>query len=139
MVKQAITTGATLSTDVYDLVATNGMDPSIGRQFSALFVPTVAAAGSVVATSYTLEVLQSTVSAMTSPDIIATRSVAGTAMTVDSAFEVPIPQGSISKEFIAFRVTAVGGTSPTVTLSAYLVPSDEIPVNKFFKKVYTTI
>lgn len=139
MVKQAITTGATLSTDVYDLVATNGMDPSIGRMYAALFVPTVAAAGTVVATSYTLEVLQSTVSAMTSPDVIATGSYAGTSFTLDAMFQVVIPQGSISKEFIAFRVTAVGGTAPTVTLSAYLVPVDEIPVNKFFKKVYTTI
>lgn len=135
MVKEAVATAVVVSTDVYDFVKA-GTDQSIGRMLAALFVPTIAATGGA---TYTLEVIQSTVAGMTSPDVIATRVATAAELKVDALISLPIPQGSISKEFIAFRVTPVGGTTPTVTLSAYLVPLDEIPVNKQFAKVYTTI
>ncbi len=135
MVKQAVAAAAVVSADVYDLVKPT-TDPSIGRMLAALFVPTVAAAGGA---TYTLEVIQSAASGMTSPDVIATRVVTAAELALDALVSLPIPQGSISKRYIAFRVTPVGGTTPTVTLSAYLVPLDEIPVNKQFAKVYTTI
>lgn len=139
MSKAAIAAVAVVSADQYDLNAV-GHDPSIGSPgLAGYFSVTTAAAGTAIATSYTLEVIQSTVSAMTAPDVLATRSVAGTACTVNAQFGVPLAQGVITKRFLALRVTAVGGTAPTLAISGYLVPRDIIPVNKFFTKVYTTI
>lgn len=139
MVKQAFTTGATLSTDVYDL-GKEGIDISIGEMFSGLIVATTAPAGTVAATSYTLEVLQSSAANMGTPDVVATKSALAAELEVDKQVILPIAQGSISKRYLSFRVTAVGGTAPTVTLSGFLVPSKEIAVkDKYFPKVYNTI
>jgi hypothetical protein len=139
MVKQAFTTGATLSTDVYDL-GKEGIDISIGEMFSGLIVATTAPAGTVTATSYTLEVLQSSAANMSSPDVLVTKSVLPAALAVDRQVTLTIEQGSISKRYLSFRVTAVGGTAPTVTLSGFLVPTKEIAIkDKYFPKVYSTI
>jgi hypothetical protein len=136
--KQAFTTGTAVSTDTYDLNAI-GTDPSVGRLLAGLFSVTTAAGGTVVATSYKLDVIQSAAANLSSPDVIATGTVLGSACTIDKQFIVPIPQGSITKRYLGLQVTTTGGTAPTVSLSGYIVPQDEIPVNKFFSKVYTTI
>lgn len=136
--KQAFTTGTAVSTDTYDLNSTTS-DPSIGRLLAGLFAVTTAAGGTVVATSYKLDVIQSTAANLSSPDVIATATVTGASCTIDKQFVVPIPQGSITKRYLGLQVTTTGGTAPTVSLSGYIVPQDEIPVNKFFSKVYTTI
>lgn len=135
MVKQTITTAAAVSTDVYDL-GKEGADISIGEAYSALFVPTTAATGGA---TYTLEVIQSSASGMSSPDVLATRAIAAGVLTVDTQFILSIPQGAISKRYLAFRVTPAGGTTPSVVLSAFLVPDKEIAVNKYFAKVYETL
>ena len=136
--KQAFTTGTAVSTDTYDLNAI-GHDPSIGRTLSGLFAVTTAAGGGVIATSYTLQVIQSAAANLGTPDVIATRTVLGSECTIDKQFGVPIPQGSISKRYLGLQVVTTGGTAPTVSMSNYIVPQSEIPFNKFFTKVYETI
>ncbi len=135
--KQAITVDA-VSTHTYDLNAV-GYDPSMGRALTGLVAVTTAAAGTVVATSYGLQVIQSAAADLSSPDVIASRTVTGASCTVDTMFEIPIPHGSITKRYIGFNYDVTGGTAPTVSFSSYIVPFDEVPKSKAFTKVYTTI
>lgn len=136
--KQAYTTGTAVSTDTYDLNAV-GHDPSIGRDLCGLFAITTTAAGTVTATSYDLQVIQSAAANLSSPTVLATRNILGSAAVVNQQFAVPIPQGSITQRYLGLQVVTNGGTAPTVSMSNYIVPQDEVPVNKFFAKVYTTI
>jgi hypothetical protein len=111
---------------------TAAQDLSIGRQMSVLVIPTVAAgAGS----SHVLAVIQADDAALTSNvEVLASVTVAAADLVAGAQFEIPIPKGVMDKKYIGFRDTISGGTT-TVTLDAYLVPSDEIAVYKSFPKV----
>lgn len=135
---QAFTTGTTVSTNAYDLGAV-GHDPSIGRRLAALFVVSTAAGGTTPATSYDLQIIQSATSNLATPDVLATRNVLVAAAIADAVFEVPLPAGVVTKRYLGVQVVTNAGTAPTISMSSYLVPQDEIPKFKAFSKVYTTI
>ncbi len=130
-VTQAFTGGATVSTNSYKKQSA-AQDISIGRRMALLCMATVAAgAGS----THTLEVIQATDAALTtSVDSLASISVAAASLIPGAQFEIPIPQGVMTKQYLGFRNTATGGTT-TVTLDVYLVPQDEIAKYKSFPKV----
>ncbi len=98
---------------------------------SILVLITVAAgAGS----THTWDVIQSATGNLATPDVLATVTNIAATLTAGYAFEIPIPQGSVSKLFLGYQNTATGGTT-TVTADAYLLPSDEIPKFRSFPKV----
>lgn len=134
MSAQTVTAAPVLSTDVLDLIK-EGADPSIGTMLAGLVVPTLVTAATG---AFTVEVLQSSASNMAAPDVIATAIFPLAKIVVDEFLAVPIPQGSISKRYIALRVTPAVALD-SVAFSGYIVPEKEVPVNKFFAKVYETI
>lgn len=138
MSKAAIAGTAVVSADTFDLGAA-GTDPSIGELMAGVFTSVVAPAGAPAATSYTFEVITSASANLSSPTVIASASALVADLGVDKRVIVPIPQGSISQRYLGFRVTAVGGTTPTFTVSAHYVPLKEIPAYKPFPKAYETI
>lgn len=130
---QAFTGATTVSTNSYGIQSYGGNKPdmSIGRRMSILvLVTTAAGAGS----THTWDVIQSAAAALTTPDILATVTNIAATLTAGYAFEIPIPQGSISKLYLGFQNTSTGGTT-TVSADAYLLPADEIPKFKSFPKV----
>lgn len=133
---QAFTGAATVSTNSYQIAnysaAGNKPDISIGRRMSLLcLVTTAAGAGS----THTMEAISADDAALTSnvTSLVSSSIVAAT-LIKGYAFELTIPQGSISQLFLGFRNTSTGGTT-TVSLDVYLLPSDEIPKFKSFPKV----
>lgn len=118
-----------VSTDVYDKVGLT-QDPTIGEEIVGLVVPTT------ITTPGTLlvEMIQSTTSAMAAPDVVASRSFLAADLTIDKFLTIPFPQGSVSKQYLAFRFS---GTA-VLNVNAHIVCSDEVPVNKFFPKIPTT-
>lgn len=128
---QAFTGAATVSTNSYKK-QTAAQDLSIGRRMALLCAVTVAAgAGS----THTMEAIMATDAALTaSITVLATKSIVAATLTAGYVFELPIPQGVMTKQYLGFRNTATGGTT-TVTLDVYLVPQDEIPYYKSFVKV----
>ena len=76
--------------------------------------------------TYTFEVIESAAAALTSPNVIASRSftaaqaVAG-ALVAGTRFFIGIPQGTPNLRYIGVRAT-LGGTTPTITYSAWLSP-----------------
>ena len=129
-VAQAFTATA-VSTHSYKK-QTAAQDISIGRRYAMLVMPTVAAgAGS----THVLEVIQADDAALTvNVEVLGSVSVLAAALIPGSPVEVPVPQGTMSRQYIGFRNTITGGTT-TVTLDVYLMPQDEIPEYKSFPKI----
>lgn len=131
-VEQAFTGSATVSTNSYKKQSA-AQDISIGRRMALLILPTVAAGSG---STHTLECIQADNAALTS-NVVVIATLAGVLaadLTLDDRVELPIPQGSMSKQYIGFRNTSTGGTT-TVTLDVYLVPQDEIEEYKSFPKI----
>lgn len=104
---------------------------SIGRRMAFLILPVVAAGtGSTVL----IELIQSTVTALTAPDVLNSVSVLAADCVPGKQIELIVPQGLSTKQHLGLRVTITGGTT-TATLDAYLVPLDEIALYKSFPKI----
>lgn len=135
-VAQDFTGAATVSSKAFLVqgYGSNAPDPSIGRRLSLLcIVSTAAGSGS----THTMDAIQADDGALTTnKEVLISRSIAAATLVVGYAFELPIPQGSISRAYLGFQNTSSGGTT-TVSLNVYLVPMDEIPKFKSFKKVVT--
>lgn len=132
-VAQAFTGAATVSTNSYKKQSA-AQDLSIGRRMALMcMVTTAAGAGS----THTMEAIMATDAALTtSITVLATLSIAAATLTAGYVFELPIPQGVMTKQYLGFRNTSTGGTT-TVSLDVYFVPQDEIPYYKTFPKVVT--
>lgn len=127
---QAFTGAATVSTNAYEK-QTAAQDISIGRRMSLLcHVTTAAGAGS----THTMEVVSATNTALTgSLTVLNAVTKLAAVLVAGYQFEIPIPEGVLTQQFIGFRNTSTGGTT-TVSLDVFLVPSDEIAVYKSFPK-----
>lgn len=136
MSAQVVTTTA-VSSDSYKKGAA-AIDISIGRKMAFAVIPDGDAGGTAVATSYLFEAIQADDAALTSNvEALGSVSVVGTEVLDGKVIEVPIAKAT-DKQYLGVRVTPTGGTSPSVTLNAYLVPADEIPQNPYFSKVVDT-
>ena len=131
---QAFTGAATVSTNVIDFG-----NPTVKRQVGdgepigvGIHVTVAAGAGS----THVFEIIQSTVSAMTSPDIIASVTMLAAALPVGKFVFLPLPPGFPTKEFIALRNTATGGTT-TITVSAELTAQSMADKIQTYAKGYT--
>lgn len=134
-VAQAFTGAATVSTNSYQKQSA-AQDLSIGRRMALLVIPTVAAgAGS----THVMDCIQADDAALTTNvEVIATITVLAAALILGAHFEIPIPQGVMTRTYLGFQNTSTGGTT-TVTLDVYLVPQDEIPKYKSFPKVVGSV
>lgn len=130
-VEQAFTGPAAVSTHSYKKQSA-AQDLSIGRRMALIFLPTVdAGAGS----THVLEAIQATDAALTAGvEVIGSTTVLAAALVKGEEIEIPIRQGSMSKQYLGFRHTATGGTT-TVTGDVYLVPQDENVQYKSFPKI----
>jgi hypothetical protein len=121
---QAISgTTATVSTNTIDLGnSTVKRDIGVGEALVLLIHIAVALGGTTPTALF--EFIQSANADLSSPDVLATSgTISGAANAPAGAqFELPIPQGRITKRYIGVRVT-LGGTSPTITYSAELQPA----------------
>ena len=107
-------------------------DLSIGRRMALMVVVTTASgAGS----THVMSAIDATDAALTgSVATLSSITVLAAALTVGAVFEIPIPQGVMTQQYLGFKNTISGGTT-TVGLDVYLVPQDEIEKFKTFPKV----
>lgn len=130
-VNQAFTGAATVSTHSY-MKQSAIQDLSIGRRMALLVMPTVnAGTGSTV----TIEAIQADDAALTSnAEALASVSILAASFIKGVEFEVPFPQGSMSKQYLGARVTIANGTT-TASMDIYFVPQDENAKFKSFAKI----
>lgn len=128
--QQAFTGAATVSTNSYQKQSA-AQDIGIGRRMAILVYFHAAGAG----TTHTLEAIESTASALNAGvNVLNSVDVATSALPDNMFVEVPIPGNKMSEQYLGFRHSATGGTT-TATISAWLVPQDEIPQFKTFTKI----
>lgn len=130
-VEQDFTGGAEVSTNSYKKQSA-AQDISIGRRLALLVLPTTdAGAGS----THVMTAIQADDAALTSNvEVLVTVTKLAADLTTEDVIEIPIPEGSMDKQYIGFRDTVSGG-STTVSLDVYLVPQDEIAKYKSFPKI----
>jgi hypothetical protein len=137
-VAQAFTGAATVSTHSYKK-QTAAQDLSIGRRMS-LLVMSADGVSPGAGSTHTLEAIQADDAALTSnvQVIGSATGVLAADLALGKQVEVPIRQGSMSKQYIGFRHTATGGVT-TATLDVYFMPQDEIAEYKSFPKINDAI
>lgn len=131
-VNQAFTGAAAVSEHSYKK-QTAAQDLSIGRRMALLVLPTVAAAaGSTVQ----IEAIQADDAALTTNvEALSSVSVAAADFILGNEFEVPFPQGSMSRQYLGARVTITGAGGTTASMDTYFVPQDENVKYKSFTKI----
>lgn len=134
---QAITATA-VSTNVIDLgnVSPN-RQVGDGEPLTVVVAINVAADFTTGDETYELEVIQSATANMGSPTVIARQPFVATLLVAGFMASIPIPPGFPTQEFIALNVVT-GGTTPSVTLTAWLTPRSLDGVKpQVYKKGFT--
>ena len=128
---QAFTTTA-VSTNSYEK-QTAAQDLSIGRRMAIMAIVTTAAgAGS----TWNFRAVQADNTALsTNKEVLASVQKAAADLGKGAIVEIPFPAGSMSRKHIGLEMVPESGGTETISLSAYLVPQDEIPHYKSFPKV----
>lgn len=124
----------TVSTNTYDS-GSAGNDMSIGEELVLAIGVDVAADFTTGDETYTIEIIQSAAADLSSPDVLASRPILAAALAAGTTHYLPLPQGSKSKQYLGYQVVKAG-TTPTVTLTAFLQPASMIDKQKFYANNY---
>lgn len=131
---QAFSADAT-STNTFDSgLATN--DISIGEPMGIGISVDVAADFTTGDETYEFQAIQSANANLTSPDILAARTIAAANLTAGSFHVLPIPPGSKTKQYLGLYFNG-GGTTPTVTVTAWIAPLSMLAKHKNYPDALT--
>jgi hypothetical protein len=110
-----------------------GIDKTVNRPMCYLIIPKGDAAGDVVATSYKFSAIEDTnANLATAVSVLSSVTVAGSAIKNGQPITVPLPKGSMTKQYQGLDIDVTGGTNPTLTIDAFLVPMDEVEATKAY-------
>lgn len=127
---QAVTADA-YSTNTYDSGAA-GNDLSSGSEpLVAVFQIDVAADFTTTDETYEFQFVQSANANLSSHDVLASRAIVAGSLTAGSLHYLPLPPGSKTKRYLGVRYD-VGGTTPSVTVTAFIQPASMIQNNKVY-------
>ena len=108
------------STNTYDSGAA-GNEIGQGEPLALEITVDVAADFTSSNETYQFNVIQSANADLSSPDILISRVILATDLTVGSKHVIPIPAGAKTKRYLGASFDG-GGTTPTVTVTAFLRP-----------------
>lgn len=116
------------------------LDPSVGEPMCFVISVEVAAKVSGGTETYEFDLVQSSTEDLaTSADILCavpfTNGLAASRLTAGAQVVLPIPPGSITKQY--YGISFVGANTPTITVSARLCAVKDVAVQKYFPKAYT--
>lgn len=124
------------STNTYDTGAA-GNDIAIGEPLALQITVDVAADATTGDETYEFQVIQSANANLSSPDILISRTIAAASLTAGSKHVIPLPPGAITKRYLGAYYNG-GGTTPTITVTAFIRPLDQgADVQKSYPKGYT--
>lgn len=135
---QAVTATA-VSTNTVDLMgstATPVADISNGEPMGVIFNIEVAADFTTTDETYVFEVITSAAAALTSPTVVGSKTLVAADRAAGSIITVPIAKGTVTQRYLGARYTT-GGTTPTVTVSAYYAPVSYGEKRAYYKSGYT--
>lgn len=127
-------TATALLTNVIDLKAARDIfkgEPMV----VALFVE-VAADFTTGDETYAFAVETDDNAAMSSATVLVTRTILAATLTANSVHTLPVPMETALEQYLGVRAT-LGGTTPTVTVSAYLLPLSFLQKEKIYPDGFT--
>jgi hypothetical protein len=123
-----------VSTNTFDS-GSAGNDISIGEELALAVAVDVAADFTTGDETYELQLIQSAAADLSSPDVLASRPILASALTVGSTHYLPMPQGSKSKQYLGAKMV-LAGTTPSVTLTIFLQPASMLDKQKNYPNNY---
>jgi hypothetical protein len=123
------------STNTYDTGAA-GNDISVGEPLVAVIQVDVAADYTSENETYEFQVIQSAAANLGSADILCLIQPAASLLTVNSIVILPIPAGTITKRYLGLYFNG-GGTTPTITVTAWFAPASMIQRDKNYADAIT--
>lgn len=115
----AITADAA-STNTYD-TGSAGRDISVGEPLALFISVDVAADFTTGDETYAFQIIQSANANLSSPDILTVRTITAANLTAGTIHVIPLPSGALTKRYLGAYVD-VGGTTPTITVTAWFAP-----------------
>lgn len=126
--------------------STNGIDTAagvwvqngqinVGEPMAILIAPTVSADATTGDETYAVSVQTDDNSSFSSPTTLATFTITAANLAVGKLSWFGLPMGPYER-YIRLNYT-LGGTTPTVTLDAFMVPMDNVPKYTFYKSGFT--
>lgn len=112
-----------------------GLNIGAGNPLCFVVTVDVAADSTTGDETYAFEVHQSAASNMGTPDTLLVRTIAAADLTAGSKHIIPVPS-AISKRYINLYYN-VGGTTPTITVTADLKPLNMVDDYKSYPNGYT--
>ena len=134
---QAITVTA-VSTNTIDLGA-GTIARRIGSGEAMGFAVQIDVAGdrTTLDETYQIDIISSADPALGTPTVLASFLLASTDLTIGKKFALPLPKGRPAQRYIGLRYT-VAGTTPTITVTAALMPMSMIDAeNTMYAKGYS--
>ncbi len=111
-------------------------DISIGEPMSLFIEVNVAAKTSDNDETYEFKALASDDEALGSPVVLVDRTIARALLTAGSVHELPLPSGTVLKEFIGATYVG-GGTNPAVTVTGWFGPNSQMESHAYARSGYT--
>lgn len=131
---QAVTADAT-ATNVIDLKASSSQ-LGTGEPMAVVINVDVAADATTGDETYEFEVHTDDNAALSSSTQVAAVAPAAAALTAGSQHVIPLPPGVNFERYLGLKFD-VGGTTPTITVTAHLMPMNMIQNYKSYAKGYT--
>lgn len=131
----AALTSDAASTNTYDSGAA-GNEIAAGEPLALLLTVDVAADATTGDETYEFQVIQSANANLSSPDILIARTIAAASLSAGSQHVIPIPPGAKTKRYLGAYYNG-GGTTPTITVTAAILPLSMIDKVKTYPKGYT--
>lgn len=119
-----------VSTNTYDTGAA-GNDISRGEPLVAVITVDVAADHTTGNETYQFNILQDAAADLGTADILLERVVSYADLTAGSKVVMPIPMGALTKRYIGLGFDG-GGTTPTVTVTAWICPASMVDSYKSY-------
>ncbi len=130
--KQVLGTGATPSTNEIDFSVDRDMGK--GEPMAVVISVTVAADVADADETYQFDLRTDDNAAMASAQVLITRIILGADLTEGSVHIIPLPL--VNEQFIDMNYT-LAGTTPSVTLSAFLLPQSMVQAYEFYASGFT--
>jgi hypothetical protein len=114
-------------------------DAGSGEPMALLFTVTTAADLASGDETYQFQIVQSANANLSSHDVLSqtdTSLITKTVLVAGYQVIMPIPPGLVTKRYLGGRVV-LGGTTPSISVSCYLVPLSLINKYKAYAKNYT--
>jgi hypothetical protein len=123
---QALTDSDELFTDVIDLKAAGLL--GTGKRLQVCINVDVAADATTGNETYIFNVITDDVATCDSGTTIATKTITAAALTVNTLHTIDIPENIATLQYLGVKFDG-GGTSPLITVTAWLAEAGSIPTN----------